>query len=149
MAILNVFFLVKIRGDLSGLEALALCHPFDAWWVHRSCFVTTLFCKNKYTNLDTPFLLFKVSNNIGAKAIYLVIACPPIVNVCNFGINIPTQNELLAAKRSKEQIKEVLKVDELVYPSIKDLLTSITKSSHCTPCVQCMKVDLSADIHCH
>ncbi len=85
--------------------------------------------------------LVKKLRGLGAKTIYLVSACPPIINVCTYGINIPTKQELLASKHSKEEIKAVLAVDELLYPNREDLLAVITTNQQRTsslPCMRCM-----------
>jgi amidophosphoribosyltransferase len=85
--------------------------------------------------------LVKKLKSQGAKHIYFVCACPPVVNVCFYGINIPTKAELIAAKYSQEEIKRLLAVDELLYPEPQDLVNTIgfKKNSNTQPCIQCMQ----------
>lgn len=76
-----------------------------------------------------------------AKKIYFVSACPPIINTCSLGINIPSTNELLAHQRSLDEIRQHLAVDILLYPDVSDLLTAIGPFSEPLkkkPCVLCM-----------
>lgn len=89
----------------------------------------------------TAKLLVKKLRAYGAKAIYLVSACPPIINICTYGINLASHEELLAANNSQEQIKAFLAVDELLYPTTEHLLTSINPVHNASPCMRCMKYD--------
>jgi len=93
----------------------------------------------------TTYLLIKKLRALGAKAIYLVSASPPIINVCTYGINIPRQDELLAATYSKEKIKTFLAVDELLYLKRGDLLNAISiprQRIKTQACMRCMKSPL-------
>ena len=78
---------------------------------------------------------------LGAKKIYFVSACPPLVNTCSYGINIPTVSELIAANNSMEAIKKLLGCDELLYPQPHELITAINgRSAHqeIEWCLKCM-----------
>jgi len=77
----------------------------------------------------------------GAKSIYFVSACPPIKFPCFYGIDIPTQSELIASKLSIEEIRQYLGADILLYQSLNDLVEAVTsrgKHSIHRPCMACM-----------
>jgi amidophosphoribosyltransferase len=84
--------------------------------------------------------VIKTLKDQGAKTIYLVLACPPIINVCTYGINIATYNELIASERSIGDIKFILGVDELFYATTEELIESIYPHppTKCALCMQCM-----------
>ncbi|MBW8035333.1 MAG: amidophosphoribosyltransferase [Planctomycetes bacterium] len=72
----------------------------------------------------------------GAKEIHIRVACPPVANPCFYGVDFPTTEELLASKRSLEEIRDFLEVDTLGYLSIEGLLScaSLPPDHYCTAC---------------
>lgn len=72
----------------------------------------------------------------GAKEIHLRVASPPIRHPCYFGIDFPDQNELVAHKRSVEEICGYLGVDSMRYLSHEGMLSCVEtgKEHHCTAC---------------
>ena len=65
----------------------------------------------------------------GAKEVHLRISSSPIRYPCYYGIDIPTQEELIASKRSVEEIKEFIGADSLSYLSIEGMLRAIKRVS--------------------
>tara|TARA_Y100000741_G_scaffold209580_1_gene159594 strand:+ start:186 stop:1583 length:1398 start_codon:yes stop_codon:yes gene_type:complete len=61
----------------------------------------------------------------GANKIYLVSCCPPIRYPNKYGIAIPTKEELIANNKTIEDIKNELKVDELIYLDINTLCNTL------------------------
>ena len=55
---------------------------------------------------------------------YFASASPPIRFQNVYGIDMPATSELVAHNRSKREIKEYIKADELIYQDIKDLKLS-------------------------
>ena len=72
----------------------------------------------------------------GAKEIHLRVSCPPIRHPCFYGIDFPTSEELIAHKRTVEQVRDFLEVDSLAYLSLEGLLSSMNadKQNYCTAC---------------
>lgn len=72
----------------------------------------------------------------GAKEIHLRVASPPIRHPCFFGIDFPTQDELIANRRTVEQIREYLEVDSLHYLSVEGMLRCVKgpPNHYCTAC---------------
>ena len=72
----------------------------------------------------------------GAKEIHMRISCPPIVYPCYYGIDFPTKSELIASRRSVEEIRDYLGLDSLKYLSLKGMLKSMTLpgKEFCTAC---------------
>jgi amidophosphoribosyltransferase len=72
----------------------------------------------------------------GAKEIHLRISCPPIRHPCFFGVDFATREQLIAAGKSVEQIRQFLGVDSLAYLSQEGLLSCVHKPGrhYCTAC---------------
>jgi amidophosphoribosyltransferase len=58
----------------------------------------------------------------GAKEIHLRVASPPIRHACYYGIDFPSRQELVATRRSIDEIREFLEVDSLAYLSLEGML---------------------------
>jgi len=57
----------------------------------------------------------------GAKKIHVRISCPPIIGSCYYGIDTPTQKELIASSHSVEEIRKYIHVNSLGYLSLEGL----------------------------
>jgi amidophosphoribosyltransferase len=82
----------------------------------------------------------------GAREIHLRISCPPTTHPCFFGIDFATREELVAADRSVEQIRQVTGADSVGYLSIEGLLSPFSDAAnYCTACFSGdYRVDISA-----
>ncbi len=81
--------------------------------------------------------IVKLVRAAGAKEIHLRITCPPIMAPCFYGVDIPTYNELIATKKSVDEICKAVGADTLVYQTIEDLVKAIgmKKEELCTGCL--------------
>ncbi len=73
----------------------------------------------------------------GAKEVHLRISSPPIQHACYYGMNFPTQEELIAHNKSVQEICDYLGADSLEYLSEEALLKSMPLEdgqSYCTAC---------------
>ncbi|MEA2033270.1 MAG: amidophosphoribosyltransferase, partial [Euryarchaeota archaeon] len=61
----------------------------------------------------------------GAKEVHMRIGSPPIIAPCYLGIDTPTRDELLASKRSLDDICKFLNVDSVGYLSMEGLIDSV------------------------
>jgi amidophosphoribosyltransferase len=85
--------------------------------------------------------IVKMVREHGAKKVYFVSACPPLIEPCFYGIDFPSRSELLAANNTLEEIAEFLDVDQLMYQTMDDLVEAVTSLSNSqvkTPCMACM-----------
>jgi amidophosphoribosyltransferase len=78
----------------------------------------------------------KTFRDAGAKEIHMRVSCPPIRFPCFYGIDFPTKEELIAANRTLEQIRDFLGVETLGYMSIEGLLSCATlpQDHYCVAC---------------
>jgi amidophosphoribosyltransferase len=71
----------------------------------------------------------------GANKIYFAVTCPAIRFACYYGIDFPTDNELIASGNTVKDIEEILDVDKLYYQNIESLKKSIGSVNLCTACL--------------
>lgn len=72
---------------------------------------------------------------LGAKTIYLAITCPPIRFPCYYGIDFPSDKELIAAGHTLKEIQEILGVDGIIYQKLEGLKQAIGLDDLCIACL--------------
>ena len=72
----------------------------------------------------------------GAKEVHVLSSCPPVKFPDFYGIDTPSQEELIAANRTIPQIKKYINADSLYFLSYKGLIkaTGLPESTFCTSC---------------
>src|SRR5437773_3991835 len=73
----------------------------------------------------------------GAAEVHLRISAPPIVSQCYYGIDFAQEDELIAARRTVEEVREQLGATSLAFLSLEGLQTSTRRpeSSFCRACL--------------
>lgn len=66
----------------------------------------------------------KALRDLGVKKVHLRVSGPPHRFPCHYGIDFSTRGELIAAKKSIEELKNFLELDSLHYLSLEGLLKS-------------------------
>ncbi len=72
--------------------------------------------------------IVRMVRNAGAREVHMRISCPPTVSPCYYGVDTPSQNELIAANNTIEQIREFVEADSLAYLSLNGLSKSVSDS---------------------
>ncbi|MBW8016550.1 MAG: amidophosphoribosyltransferase [Planctomycetes bacterium] len=72
----------------------------------------------------------------GATEIHMRVSCPPVKYPCFYGVDFPTHEELVANKRTLDEIRDYLEVDTLGYISLEGMLScaSLPGDHYCTAC---------------
>ncbi len=70
----------------------------------------------------------------GAKEVHLRISSPPIKHSCRYGIDTPTDEELIANTKEPEEIADIIGVDSLAYLSLDGLKKAVGGDAFCTAC---------------
>lgn len=80
--------------------------------------------------------IVRMMRNAGAREVHLRISCPPTISPCYYGVDTPTQRELIAANNTIEQIREYVEADSLAYLSLESLRDSVddTNGRFCYSC---------------
>ena len=69
----------------------------------------------------TPHVI-RVLRRAGAKEIHIRVCAPPIKYPCYMGVDMADQNELIAANKTVEEIRQIADADSLGYLSVEGLL---------------------------
>lgn len=78
--------------------------------------------------------IIKMIREAGAKEVHMIVASPPIKGACFYGVDIHTEEELIANNRTVGQICELIEADSLHYLSLKGLQNSIENTGICHGC---------------
>ena len=72
----------------------------------------------------------------GVKEIHMLISCPPTRNPCYYGIDFPSGGELIANKKTVDEIRDYLGLDSLYYLSLEGLLEACggPPENYCKAC---------------
>lgn len=65
--------------------------------------------------------IVRMVRNAGAREVHLRISCPPTVSPCYYGVDTPSEQELIAANNNIEQIRQFVEADSLGYLSLESL----------------------------
>ena len=76
----------------------------------------------------------------GATEVHVVISSPPITDPCFYGIDTSTREELIAADKTVEDIRQIINADTLTFLSTKGMVEAIGREDgsetggHCLAC---------------
>ena len=80
--------------------------------------------------------IVKMIRQAGAKEVHMRISSPPVIAPCFYGIDTPTQKELIGSKLNVEAIRKYITADSLGYLSLDGMLATAPGFSHhyCNAC---------------
>jgi amidophosphoribosyltransferase len=84
----------------------------------------------------TSRALVDMLREAGASAVHFRLASPPVRWPCFYGIDMPTREELVAAGKSVDEIRDYLQVDSLGYLSPEGMIDCVSDDgeTYCTAC---------------
>jgi len=80
--------------------------------------------------------IVRMVRNAGAREVHVRISCPATKSPCFYGVDTPTQHELIAANQSVEEIRDFIGADSLAYLSIEGLREAVedVRNEYCYAC---------------
>ncbi|MEM9515392.1 MAG: amidophosphoribosyltransferase [Actinomycetota bacterium] len=69
--------------------------------------------------------LVKLVRDAGATEVHVRITCPPITHACHFGVDMGHDGDLMAARRSVEEITEHIGADSLAFLSLDGMMQAV------------------------
>jgi amidophosphoribosyltransferase len=81
--------------------------------------------------------IVRMVRDAGAQEVHMRISCPPTISPCYYGVDTPSKNQLIAANKSVEEIREYIGADSLAYLSLEGLRTAAGEGEekiYCTGC---------------
>lgn len=88
----------------------------------------------------TSTRLTQLLKDAGAKEVHILIAAPPLIYPCYYGMDTLSSEELIAANHSVEQIREIIGADSLKFLSVESLrkvLGNPDSEKNCGLCLAC------------
>jgi amidophosphoribosyltransferase len=85
---------------------------------------------------NTTRRIVRMLKQAGAREVHMRISSAPIKWPCFYGIDIPTQEELIAANESVEEIRQHIDAESLGYLSLEGMVaaTEVPSDMFCTAC---------------
>src|SRR6516225_5441639 len=81
--------------------------------------------------------IVRMVRDAGAKEVHMRISCPPTVSPCYYGVDTPSKNQLIAANKSVDEIREYIGADSLAYLSLAGLRKAAGESDKLIYCTGC------------
>ena len=70
---------------------------------------------------NTSQKIVKMVRSAGATEVHFRISCPPTIGPCYYGVDTPTEEELIASHKTVPEIADFIGVDSLQYLSLDGL----------------------------
>jgi amidophosphoribosyltransferase len=84
---------------------------------------------------NTTGPLIKLLRNAGAKEVHVAITCPPIKHPCFMGVDMGSHENLIAHKRTVEEICRIVDADSLTYLSLEGMMRAVGRTEgYCQAC---------------
>lgn len=84
---------------------------------------------------NTTGPLIKLLRNAGAKEVHMAITCPPIAHPCFMGVDMGRHEDLIAHKRTIDEIREYVGADSLYYLSVEGMMRALKRNDgFCQAC---------------
>ncbi len=80
--------------------------------------------------------IVRMLREAGAREVHVRVSSPPTVKSCHYGIDTPTRQELIAANKSVEEIRQFIEADTLGYLSAEGMLDAFGRPQQAT-CTAC------------
>ena len=81
--------------------------------------------------------IVRMVRDAGAKEVHMRISCPPTISPCYYGVDTPSKNQLIAANKSVEEIREYIGADSLAYLSLEGLRRAAGEGDEKIYCAAC------------
>ena len=81
--------------------------------------------------------IVRMIRNAGAREVHMRISCPPTISPCFYGVDTPSKNQLIAANKTIEEIRDYIGADSLAYLSLEGLKKACGDGEATTYCTAC------------
>jgi len=81
--------------------------------------------------------IVRMVRDAGAKEVHMRISCPPTISPCYYGVDTPSKQQLIAANKSVEEIREYIGADSLAYLSLEGLRKAAGEGDERVYCSAC------------
>lgn len=78
--------------------------------------------------------LVRMLRDAGAREVHVRIMCPEVRWPCFYGIDTNTQDQLISARHTPDEIRSFISADSLAFLSLPGLLQCVPVGGYCTAC---------------
>lgn len=96
-------------------------HPIDLEFRGN----TVLLVDDSIVRGNTSKKIIEMAREAGAKKVYYASVAPPIISPDVYGIDMPTTEELIAARKSTEEVCSTIGADALFYGTLEDVRRAV------------------------
>jgi amidophosphoribosyltransferase len=84
---------------------------------------------------NTSGPLVRMLRGAGAKEVHVRVSCPPIQWPCFMGVDMASRDELIAAHKSVDEIRDHIGADSLAFLSIEGMMRALkAEEGYCNAC---------------
>ncbi|HBG48876.1 MAG TPA: amidophosphoribosyltransferase [Cyanobacteria bacterium UBA9971] len=96
----------------------------------------------------TSVEIVRMIREAGAKEVHFRSASPKLINTCQWGVDIPSKNELIAnSHKNTDGVKEFIEADSLKYLSLEGLKDVFGREGWCYSCLIPSNTNTSENSH--
>jgi amidophosphoribosyltransferase len=81
--------------------------------------------------------IVRMVRDAGATEVHVRISCPPTISPCYYGVDTPVKEQLIAANKSLEEIRDYIGADSLAYISMRGMREACGEGAVPNYCVSC------------
>ena len=81
--------------------------------------------------------IVRMVRDAGAREVHMRISCPPTISPCFYGVDTPSKDQLIAANKSVEEIRDYIGADSLAYLSMQGMREACGEGEQATYCTSC------------
>jgi amidophosphoribosyltransferase len=81
--------------------------------------------------------IVRMIRQAGASEVHMRISCPPTISSCYYGVDTPTREQLIAANKTVDQIRDFIGADSLAYLSLDGLRKACGEGDNVSYCTAC------------
>jgi len=81
--------------------------------------------------------LVRLLREAGATEVHLRITCPPITHACHFGVDMGHDGDLMASRKTIEEMREFIGADSLAFLSLDGMMRAVGSADGAGYCNAC------------
>ncbi|MGB0209667.1 MAG: amidophosphoribosyltransferase [Ilumatobacteraceae bacterium] len=81
--------------------------------------------------------LVRLMREAGATEVHLRITCPPITHACHFGVDMGHDGDLMASRKTIEEMREFIGADSLAFLSLDGMMRAVGSADGAGYCNAC------------
>lgn len=115
-----------MQGDAARSKSVKhKLNPVESEFKHKN----VMLVDDSIVRGTTSKKIVSLAREAGAKKVYIASASPPVIYPYVYGIDIPSQDELIAYQmKTPEKIAEKIGADKVIYQDLEDLLEAVKMS---------------------